>query len=211
MFTGIVEEVGTIESVRNTAAGRELRVRSGNADLELGESVALNGACLTVREFGEGWFDVAAMTATLDRTTVGSWAAESRVNLERALKFGARLGGHLVQGPIDCRMSVTSVEQEADSVLLNLEVPSEYESLIVLHGSIAIDGVSLTVSQTHPGGLQISLIEYTLRHTTLGTLKAGDLVNVETDMIGKHVQQMLLPFVEQRFFTPRYPDVSQLH
>ncbi len=211
MFTGIVEEVGTIESVKHTAAGRELRVRSGYGDLELGESIALNGVCLTVREFGKGWFDVAAMTATLDRTTVGSWAAESRVNLERALKFGERLGGHLVQGHIDCSMSVNSVKQEADSVLLNLDVPSDYESLIVLHGSIAIDGVSLTVSQTQPGGLQISLIEYTLRHTTLGTLKAGDLVNVETDMIGKHVQQMLLPFVEQRFFTPRYPDVSQLH
>ena len=211
MFTGIVEEVGTIESVKNTGAGRELRVRSGYSDLKPGESIALNGVCLTVREFGDGWFDVAAMTATLDRTTVGSWGPATRVNLERALKFGDRLGGHLVQGHVDSTMTVTSAEKKDDAVLLNLDVPSEYESLIVLHGSIAVDGVSVTVSETFPGGLQISLIEYTLRHTTLGSLKAGDLVNVETDMIGKHVQQMLLPFIEQRFFTTRYPDVSQLH
>ena len=211
MFTGIIEDVGTIESVRNTEAGRELRVRSAYSDLKLGESIALNGVCLTVREFGEGWFDVAAMTATLDRTTVGSWAPATRVNLERALKFGDRLGGHLVQGHVDTTAAVQSVQPEADSILLNIDVPSEFESLIVLHGSIAIDGCSLTVSQTYPGGLQISLIEYTLRHTTLGALKAGDLVNIETDMIGKHVQQMLLPFIEQRFFTTQFPDVSQLH
>ena len=211
MFTGIVEEVGTIEAIRDTSAGRELRVRAGFSDLKPGESIALNGVCLTVREFGRGWFDVAAMTATLDRTTVGSWGPGKRVNLERALRFGDRLGGHLVQGHVDCTMAVESVESQPDSVLLNLDVPSEHESLIVLHGSVAVDGVSLTVSRTHPGGLQLSLIEYTLRHTTLGDLKAGDLVNVETDMIGKHVQQMLLPFIEQRFFTTQFPDVSQLH
>lgn len=211
MFTGIVEEVGTIESVTNTEAGRELRVRAGYSDLELGESIALNGVCLTVREFGDGWFDVAAMTATLDRTTVGGWAPGKRVNLERALRFGERLGGHLVQGHVDCTATVQSVQQESDSILINVEVPAELESLIVLHGSIAVDGCSLTVSRTYPGGLQISLIEYTLRHTTLGGLKAGDLVNVETDMIGKHVQQIMLPFIEQRFFTTHFPDVSQLH
>jgi riboflavin synthase len=211
MFTGIIEEIGTIESVRDTDAGRELRVRSGYAGLKPGESIALNGVCLTVREFGDGWFDVAAMTATLDRTTVGAWGPAARVNLERALKFGDRLGGHLVQGHVDCTANVESVEQEADSVLLNLDIPSEFESLVVLHGSIAVDGVSLTVSRTHPGGLQLSLIEYTLRHTTLGGLNAGDRVNVETDMIGKHVQQIMLPFIEQRFFTTQFPDVSQLH
>lgn len=211
MFTGIVEEVGTIESVRDTDAGRELRVRAVYSDLNLGESIALNGVCLTVREFGDCWFDVAAMTASLDRTTVGSWAPASRVNLERALKFGDRLGGHLVQGHVDCTAAVASVEQEADSILLNLDIPPEFESLVVLHGSIAVDGVSLTVSRTHPGGLQLSLIEYTLRHTTLGGLKAGDRVNVETDMIGKHVQQIMLPFIEQRFFSTQFPDVSQLH
>jgi riboflavin synthase len=196
MFTGIVDDVGTIESVKVSDAGRELRVRSAYSDLQDGESIALNGVCLTVREFGDGWFDVAAVETTIGRTTVGDWHEGTRVNLERALRFGDRLGGHLVQGHVDCTMPVLAVEREGDALLINLDIPPVHESLIVLHGSIAVDGVSLTVNQTWPGGLQLSLIEYTLRHTTLGDLRAGQLVNVETDIIGKHVQQLLLPFLE---------------
>lgn len=210
MFTGIVDGVGTIESVKNTDAGRELRVRSPYTDLKEGESIALSGVCLTVRAFGDGWFDVAAVTTSLGRTTIGGWREGTRVNLERALRFGDRLGGHLVQGHVDCTMPVISTEEDGDALLVNLDVPPVYESLIVLHGSIAVDGVSLTVNRVHPGGLQLSLIEYTLRHTTLGDLRPGQLVNVETDMIGKHVQQLLLPFIEQRFST-QLADFSQLH
>lgn len=198
MFTGIVDEVGMIESVKTTGAGRELRVKSSYADLAAGESVALNGVCLTVREFGDGWFDVAAATMSLGRTTIGEWGEGKRINLERALRLGDRLGGHLVQGHVDCTMPVRSVERDADAVLVNLDVPPDHELLIVLHGSLAVDGVSLTVNRMHPGGLQLSLIEYTLRHTTLGELRAGQLVNVETDVIGKHVQQLMLPFLDQR-------------
>ena len=201
MFTGLVDDVGTIESVSTTDAGRELRVRSAYSDLKAGESIALNGVCLTVREFGDGWFDVAAAKMSLDRTTIGEWREGTRVNLERALRFGDRLGGHIVQGHVDCTMPVTSIERDGDALLVNIDVPSVHESLIVLHGSITIDGVSLTVNQMSPGGLQLSLIEYTLRHTTLGELRPGQMVNVETDMIGKHVQQLMLPFLEQRFFS----------
>jgi riboflavin synthase len=209
VFTGIVDEVGTIESVSTTDAGRELRVRSGYRDLKEGESIALNGVCLTVREFGDGWFDVAAATMTLGRTTAGQWRDGTRVNLERALRLGDRLGGHLVQGHVDCTMPVLSTEEDGDALLVNLDVPAVHESLIVLHGSIAVDGVSLTVNRTHPGGLQLSLIEYTLRNTTLGDLRPGTLVNVETDMIGKHVQQLLLPFIDQAFGGPT--NFSVLH
>lgn len=198
MFTGIVDDVGTIESVKITGAGRELRVRSKYADLAAGESIALNGVCLTVRELGEGWFDVAAVQTTIGRTTIGDWRAGTRVNLERALRLGDRLSGHLVQGHVDCTMQVLSVAREGDALLINLEVPSAHEALIVLHGAITVDGVSLTVNQVSPGGLQLSIIEYTLRHTTLGDLQPGARVNVETDMIGKHVQQLLMPFIEQR-------------
>jgi riboflavin synthase len=211
MFTGIIDDVGVIESVKTTDAGRELRVRSKYSDLQDGESIALNGVCLTVREFGEGWFDVAAVETTVGRTTVGDWRAGTRLNLERALRFGDRLGGHLVQGHVDCTMPVLSVEREGDALLIGLDTPPVHESLIVLHGSITIDGVSLTVNQTWPGGLQLSLIEYTLRHTTLGELRAGQLVNVETDIIGKHVQQLLLPFIEQRLSGGQSIDFSQLH
>ncbi len=198
MFTGLVDDVGTIESARTTDAGRELRVSSRYADLKSGESIALNGVCLTVREFGDGWFEVAAAKMSLDRTTIGEWRDGTRVNLERALRFGDRLGGHIVQGHVDCTMPVLSIERDGDASLVNLDVPPVHESLIVLHGSITIDGVSLTVNQLHPGGLQLSLIEYTLRHTTLGELHPGQMVNVETDMIGKHVQQLLMPFIDQR-------------
>ncbi|MDQ6717447.1 MAG: riboflavin synthase, partial [Gemmatimonadota bacterium] len=106
MFTGLVDDIGTIESVRTTDAGRELRVRCGYVDLKAGESIALNGVCLTVREFGDGWFDVAAASMSLDRTTIGEWRDGTRVNLERALRFGDRLGGHIVQGHVDCTMPV---------------------------------------------------------------------------------------------------------
>lgn len=205
-----MDEVGTIESVKTTGAGRELRVRSSYSDLKEGESIALNGVCLTVREFGDGWFDVAAATMSLGRTTIGDWQAGKRVNLERALRFGDRLGGHLVQGHVDCTMPVLSIERDADALLVNIEVPSVHESMIVLHGSIAIDGVSLTINRTHPGGLQLSLIEYTLRHTTLDDLRPGQLVNVETDMIGKHVQQLMLPFLDL-LAGSRPVDFSLLH
>ena len=210
MFTGIVDDIGTIESVRTTAAGRELRVRSKYSGLGNGESIALNGVCLTVREFGEGCFEVAAVETTIGRTTIAGWRAGTRVNLERALRFGDRLGGHLVQGHVDFTTPVLSIEREGDALLIDLDVPPVHESLIVLHGSITVDGVSLTVNRMHPGGLQLSLIEYTLRNTTLGELRAGQLVNVETDIIGKHVQQLLLPFIDQGLSGPGV-DFSQLH
>jgi len=193
MFTGIIDEIGTIESATTTDAGRELRVRSGYSDLNPGESVALNGVCLTVRNIGDGWFDVAAVETSIGRTTVGGWKAGARVNLERALRFGDRLGGHIVQGHVDFAAPVDSVRRSGDALLIDISVPSIAEPLIVLHGSIAIDGVSLTVNELMPGGLQLSIIEYTLRHTNLGDLRAGMQVNVETDMIGKHVQRLALP------------------
>jgi riboflavin synthase len=191
MFTGIVDDVGTLESVRTTDAGVELRVRSRYADLAAGESVALNGVCLTVREPASGTFEVAAVQTTVGRTTLGSWKAGRRVNLERALKLGDRLGGHLVQGHVDCVGRVEATRNEGDALLIDVSVPAEFEPLIVLHGSITVDGVSLTVNALIPGGLQLSIVEYSLRHTTLGELKPGDIVNVETDLIGKHIQRLV--------------------
>ena len=195
MFTGIIGDVGTIESAKATEAGRELRVRSGYAGLEVGESIALNGVCLTVREFGEGWFDVAAVTTTIGRTTIGGWRAGMRVNLERALRFGDRFGGHIVQGHVDFTAPVEAVRREGDALLIDISIPAMSEPLIVLHGAITVDGVSLTVNDLTPGELQLSIIEYTVRRTTLGDLRAGGVVNVETDMIGKHVQRLVAPYL----------------
>ena len=192
MFTGLIEKVGTVSSVEESPAGREIRIGSDYADLALGESIAINGACLTVREFGDGWFTVAAVATTLDRTTIGDWQAGRRVNLERALRAGDRLGGHFVQGHVDGVAAVVDVHRRDDAVVVDLALPQGLPELMVLHGSVAVDGVSLTVNELPgPDLLQLSLIEYTLRHTTFADLRAGDRVHVEADMLGKYVQRLL--------------------
>jgi riboflavin synthase len=199
MFTGLVDDVGVVERVERTDAGRELRIGTRYTELADGESIALNGACLTVREHGAGWFTVAAIVTTLERTTIGGWTTGRRVNLERALRLGDRLGGHMVQGHVDAVAVVDRVEQRADALLVDVRLPEELEPLVVPHGSVAIDGVSLTVNALPaPGILQLSLIEYTWTHTTLGALRAGDGVHVEADMIGKYVRQLVAPYAAAR-------------
>src|SRR5882762_3793941 len=197
MFTGLIEQVGEIDSVRQSSAGRELRVRAPFDGMTSGESIAVNGACLTVREFGAGWFEAAAVTTTLERTAIGDWKKGTRVNLERALRAGDRLGGHIVQGHVDCVGFVVAVERSGDAVLVDLALPTAMDPLFVLHGSIAVDGVSLTVNELKPGGLQVSLIDYTLRHTTLGDLRVGSRVHVEADVIAKHVRRLLEPYLRE--------------
>jgi len=211
MFTGLIEQVGEVENVRQSSAGRELRIRAPFDDLTSGESIAVNGACLTVREFGAGWFEAAAVTTTLERTAIGDWKKGTRVNLERALRAGDRLGGHIVQGHVDCVGFVAAVERSGDAVLFDLALPSAVEPLFVLHGSIAVDGVSLTVNELKPGGLQLSLIEYTLRHTTLGDLKPGARVHVEADVIAKHVRRLLEPYLREASALNSLTDFSLEH
>ncbi|HEY9225462.1 MAG TPA: riboflavin synthase [Gemmatimonadaceae bacterium] len=192
MFTGLIDDVGTIAAVATSDAGREFRIESRYRDLTDGESIAVNGACLTVREHGDGWFTVAAVVTTLGRTTIGDWRDGQQVNLERALRVGDRLGGHFVQGHVDGVATVDGVRQQGDAKLIDLALPAGLAELMVQHGSVAVDGVSLTVNDLPaPRALQLSLIEYTLRHTTLGRLAAGDRVHVEADMLGKYVQRLL--------------------
>lgn len=192
MFTGLVDDVATIEAVQTTAAGRELRLRTRYDDLVAGESIACNGACLTVREHGEGWFTVSAVATTLDRTTIAGWREGVRVNLERALRAGDRLGGHLVQGHVDAVGVVRGAERRQDAWLVEIDVPPEIDELLVPHGAITVDGVSLTVNALPAAGvLQLSLIDFTLRHTTLGALRAGDRVHLEGDVIGKYVRRLM--------------------
>ena len=199
MFTGLVDDVGVVERVERTEVGRELRILSRYVGLAQGESIAVNGACLTVREHGAGWFSVAAIVTTLERTTIGTWDAGRRLNLERALRLGDRLGGHMVQGHVDAVGVVDSVHRREDALLVDVRLPEELEPLMVPHGSVAVDGVSLTVNALPaPGILQLSLIEYTWTHTTLGALRQGDGVHVEADMIGKYVRQLVAPYAAAR-------------
>ena len=199
MFTGLVDDLGLITHVADTPAGRELRIRCRYTDLVDGESIAVNGACLTVREHGvhadgHGWFTVAAVITTLGRTTIDAWQAGARVNLERAMRLGDRLGGHLVLGHVDDLGVIARTEQVGDAWLLDVVLPVALRPLMVAHGSITVNGVSLTVNALLDDGVQLSIIEYTQRHTTLGELVAGDRVHVEADVLAKHVERLLTPW-----------------
>ena len=195
MFTGLIDEVGTVAAIANGPAGRELYIQSAYVGLVDGESIAINGVCLTVRDHDDDGFTVGAVETTLGRTTVADWAVGRRVNLERAMVAGARLGGHIVAGHVDGVGTVKSVDQQGDARLVALALPDEVMEVSVLHGSITVDGVSLTINALPPDGtLQLSLIEYTLRHTTLAALRVGDRVNVEADLIGKYVQKLMAPY-----------------
>lgn len=195
MFTGIIDDVGTIERAATTDAGLELRVRCRYPDLTAGESIALNGACLTVREYGPEWFTVAAVITTLDRTTIGGWGVGTRVNLERSLRAGDRLGGHLVQGHVDGVGQVIGTAWRDDAWLIDMTVPPDVGELLVPHGSIAVDGVSLTVNEIPSSDvLQVSIIEFTRRHTTLGDYRSGQRVQLEADVVGKYVRQLVAPY-----------------
>ncbi len=198
MFTGLVDDVGTIEHVGTTDVGRDVRVHCRYTDLVEGESIALNGACLTVRTHGiladgQGWFTVSAVVTTLDRTTIGNWAPGNRVNLERAMRLGDRLGGHLVLGHVDDLGVVRRSDTRVDAWLIDVELPHALRPLMVAHGSVTVDGVSLTVNELLPDGVQLSIIDYTKQHTTLGDLRVGDRVHIEADVLAKHVERLLAP------------------
>ena len=196
MFTGLIENTGTIDSVERTDIGVTLRIAAPFNDLMKGESISINGICLTVLDFGAGWFSVAAMHTTVGRTTVEDWGEGHTVNLERAMKADTRLGGHIVQGHVDGVGEVSKVKKKGDAVLVNVKLPKGLEKTLVLHGSVALDGVSLTVNALKGAKLQVALIDYTLGHTTLGSLEKGQRVNVETDVIGKYVQQLVAPYLK---------------
>ena len=189
MFTGIVSAVGTVREVRHTETGLELVVACPYAGLTPGESVAVDGACLTVERVASGGFAAHVVRTTLERTRFGEFTAGQRVNLERALRAGDRLGGHLVQGHVDGVGRVERVATRDDARLIDLRVPEAVARATVPLGSITVDGVSLTVNDLpEPGTIQISLIPFTLQHTTLGLRGPGDRVHLEADTIGKYVR-----------------------
>lgn len=192
MFTGLVDDVGVIERVSRTAAGRRFRIACAYEGVAVGESVAVNGACLTILEHGPRWLEVAAVETTLARTTMGEWREGRRVNLERAMRADGRFGGHLVLGHVDGVARVQQVGRVGDATTVDLALEADLGDLMVPHGSLTVDGVSLTVNELPTGGtVQVSLIEHTLRHTTLGSLTMGDRVHVEADIIGKYVRRLL--------------------
>jgi riboflavin synthase len=190
MFTGIVDAVGTIDSVARDG-GAKLRIKARYKGLRKGESVAVNGACLTVERVLKGAFTVHAVATTLGRTVIGEWAKGRHVNLERALRASDRLGGHFVQGHVDGVGTVQRVAEQGDALLVDVQVPGDVAEYLILHGAVTVDGVSLTINALPgPGVMQVSLVPFTRTHTTLGRLAAGDRVHVEADVLGKYVRQL---------------------
>ncbi|HEV8265711.1 MAG TPA: riboflavin synthase [Gemmatimonadales bacterium] len=190
MFTGIVDAVGRVASVA-VNNGVELRIKASYKGVRKGESIAVNGACLTVEQVVKGGFTVHAVGSTLGRTLLGEYAAGRPVNLERALRVGDRLGGHFVQGHVDGVATVERAAEQGDTRLLDVRVPREVADVTILHGAIALDGVSLTVNALpSPGVVQIALVPFTRAHTTLERLAAGDRVHVEADVLGKYVKEL---------------------
>jgi riboflavin synthase len=193
MFTGLVEALGRVERVEEENAGRRLTIAwPGPAGpLAIGESIAVNGCCLTVVAVGAEAFDAQAGPETLLRTNLGSLKPGSPVNLERSLRVGDRLGGHFVQGHIDTTGELIERRPEGEWDFLAFRISPEWTPLMVEKGSIAVDGASLTLVEVGPDSFSVMLIPHTLAVTTLGALRPGDRVNIETDVLAKHVRKLL--------------------
>ena len=202
MFTGIVSAVGRVESASPNGGrgkgdgGRVLHIRAPYRGLKKGESIAVNGACLTIEKVVKGGFTVHAVQTTLGRTLIGEWQKGRSVNLERPVRAADLMGGHIVQGHVDgigIVEETTSNEKASNgnAWLIDIRVPADVAETTILHGSITVDGVSLTVNAIpRPGVVQVSLVPFTREHTTLGRLAAGDRVHVEADVLGKYVRQL---------------------
>lgn len=198
MFTGIVEELGTIRAVRRGAASAVLSIGAAEvlSDLKIGDSVAVNGVCLTVTSLDDGGFTADVMHETLGRSSLGALAPGGRVNLERAMPANGRFGGHIVSGHIDGTGKIASVRPDDNALWYTIYAAPELLRYIVEKGSITIDGISLTVAAVEQDRFSVSLIPHTAQVTILGEKGPGDTVNLETDIIGKYVEKLLRPAPE---------------
>ncbi len=193
MFTGLVEECGQVLGVETTAEGASLTVQSQRVceGLQLGDSIAVNGCCLTATGSDAGRLRFDLLNETLQRTNLGALSAGAVVNLERALASNGRLGGHFVQGHIDCTSRVMGFERVGADYRLEIGLPKGFAQYVAFKGSIAINGISLTVAEVHPESFAVWIIPHTLQVTSLGASKMGDLVNLEFDLLAKYVERVL--------------------
>jgi riboflavin synthase len=192
VFTGLIGDLGSVTALEQNGEGAVLRVRSRlAAELSEGDSIAVNGVCLTATEVGDGGFAAEAMIETLERSSLGALRAGAPVNLELALRAGDRLGGHVVQGHVDGTGTVSAIRGEGFSRVLEIEPEQRLERYLVEKGSVALDGVSLTVSGLGEHSFTVSLIPETLERTNLGKIRQGSLVNIEVDILAKHVERLL--------------------
>lgn len=193
MFTGLIEDLGTLRDIRTGQDQARLSVATGlpMAELTLGESIAVNGVCLTVTSFGEGIFSADVSPETLDCTSLGRLARGARVNLERALRLSDRLGGHMVSGHVDGLAKISEFHRDGNAWRYTFRAEAAVIEYLVAKGSVAIDGISLTVNDVSENSFSVAIIPHTLSVTTLQDRRVGDDVNVETDLIGKYVARFL--------------------
>ena len=199
MFTGIVEEVGTVRSVQrgSTSSVIEIQAHTVLEGTKRGDSIAVNGVCLTVTELGRDSFRADVMNETLSRSSLGSLRSGSPVDLERAMAAGGRFGGHIVSGHIDGTGTITDIKKDGIAQWYTVSAPPGIMRYIVEKGSIAIDGISLTVARVTEGTFSVSIIPHTAAQTVLSHKKAGDTVNLENDIIGKYVEKLMKPAEEE--------------
>ncbi len=192
MFTGLVEQVGKVNRTRDVSYGREIEISSDlSSELDIGQSVAINGCCLSVTECSSKIFKVQAVPETISKTNLGDLRPDSSVNLERALILGSRLDGHMVQGHIDTVCTITRVSDHKDARVYEFLIPVEYSGLIVARGSIALDGISLTIADLRKSHISIAIIPQTYLHTNVPTWQSGTQCNVEFDVLAKYVERLM--------------------
>lgn len=193
MFTGLVEELGRVSAVEMRPEGRRFWIAASNitADAAIGDSIACSGCCLTAVAVEPGRFAVEAVPETLARTTLGDWREGTPVNLERSLRMGDRLGGHLVQGHVDAVGTVLAVTPEGDGSRVAIGYPESLHRFVAMKGSVTVDGVSLTVAGLHPDRFEIAYIPHTLAVTTAGEYRPGTRVNLEVDLLARYLARML--------------------
>lgn len=189
MFTGIVEEVGTL--LRHEKTGLVIQAEHILVDVSIKESVAVDGTCLTVTERGENWFRVDTMPETLRRTRLGALSPGDLLNLERSLAANGRMGGHMVQGHVEATAQVLALKPDGIGLEVEIGLPEQLASLVIAKGFVAVNGVSLTVVECWADRFSIALIPYTREHTNLGQLQIGSLVNLESDIVGRYIVQLM--------------------
>lgn len=195
MFTGIISAIGDITNLEERAGDARLTIRTGNlslTDVQLGDSIACNGACLTVIELTSQGFVADVSVETLNLTTIGNWQTGSRINLEKAMRATDRLGGHIVSGHIDGIGEVVALEEDARSWRFRIRVPREIAKYIAHKGSITLDGTSLTVNIVDGAEFELNIIPHTMTHTVMGDYKIGSKVNLEVDLVARYLERLLL-------------------
>ena len=192
MFTGIVTDVGTVRAIEQRGDTRiEIETSYDMDDVDIGASIACSGPCLTVVEKGSGWFAVEASAETLDKTALGDWVVGTQVNLERAMRIGDELGGHIVSGHVDAVAEVVDMTPEGDSMRFSFEAPADFAKYVAPKGSVCLDGVSLTVNEVDGNRFGVNIISHTQSATSFGERKIGDRINMEIDTIARYVARIL--------------------